>query len=104
MRPKYKELYNKEKYQKEQLLEELDYYKQAINYMKDKQNIELYINKVEKNPYQYGFIEVTRLKVDNDFDFEYVKIIDDYEIDANAKEIKIPKINNKIKDYRRINK
>ena len=100
MRPKYKELYNKEKYQKEQLLEELDYYKQAIDYMNKKRIIDVYIHKIERNPYQDGFIEVTRLKVDNDFDFEYVKFIDNYEMDANANEITIPKIDKKIEDYR----
>lgn len=100
MRPKYKELYNKEKYQKEQLLEELDYYKQAIDYMNKKRIIDVYIHKIERNSYQDGFIEVTRLKVDNDFDFEYVKFIDNYEMDANANEITIPKIDKKIEDYR----
>ena len=100
MRPKYKDLYNKEKYKKEELLKELDYCKQAFNYMNDKRIIYFFESKIERNPYQNGFIEATRLKIDSDYDFEYIRTIDDYEKDENANEIKISKIDKKIKDYR----
>ena len=41
-----------------------------------------------------------KVEILNDFDFEYIKVVDNYEVDANANEITIPKIDKKIKDYR----
>lgn len=79
MRPKYKELYEKQKLENKDLLKEIEYYTQALNYMKEKGIIKIYEEKIVPDLYSNNFLKKIFLKVDNNYYYQYVKVIDDNE-------------------------
>lgn len=73
-RPKYKMLYIREKNKNELLEKEIEYYKQCLKYMNNKQIIR-YINQVVRSPYNFSYLDKTLIEVDEQFALMFVKEI-----------------------------
>ena len=79
-RPKYKELYIREKGKNKALENEIEYYKQCLKYMSDKKIIN-YINEVVPNSINFSYIDKTLIEVDEKFRLWFAKeiAIEEYE-------------------------
>ena len=86
-RPKYKELYQKERTTNEALKYEIEYYKQCLKYMNDK-NIIRYRNKLERSPYFFGYRSTTLIEVDETFRLEFYKNISTEEYEKEVEKCK----------------
>lgn len=84
----YKKLYLKEKEKNEKRKKIIDYYKKCLEYM-NKKEIILYMNETQYSPYDFDYIEKTRIKVDDIFDLCLVVMIheEDYEDWNNKVEV-----------------
>lgn len=79
-RPKYKEMYIREKGKKEVLEKQIDFYKQCLNYM-NKKGIISYTNQVCMSEREFAYVDKHLVEVDGDFRLMFCKLlaIEDYD-------------------------
>lgn len=80
MKQKYKELYQKEKNKNQNLLKEIEYYKETLSYMKNNDLIEEYFDKyIRRTEFCDKLFRIIKVKVNSEYDFEYIEEIDEEE-------------------------